>query len=304
MSRPFFSIVVPTYNRAHLISKTIDSILLQQYPHFEIIIVDDGSTDNTANAVAPYLNEQVRYFVKNNEERAAARNFGTRQAKGDYINWFDSDDLMLPHHLETAAALIEQHQLPEVVALSFSIVTVDCKIVKTVIFPTPICNRVLYRQNILACNPVVVRKDIALQHPFNEDRQLSASEDYELWLRLAALYPFHTSTTISSHLIQHDERSVNVAAAPEAITSRFNSFLKHTLSDEAVRIFLGKKQSNFEARIYSLIATTLGVNGHKKQALPYFQKAIFTAPRIVFHRHFYVFIKVMLWPTKIKKAAA
>ena len=294
MNSPFFSIIVPTFNRAHLITKTINSILQQHYKNYEIIIVDDGSTDNTLTVLQPFLNEKIKYLKKENAERAAARNYGTLHAKGDYINWFDSDDLMLPNHLEEAVKLIQQHNKPEILALSFIIATQHLTPIRKVVLSFNFCNDILYKENILACNPVFVRKDIALVFPFNENRILSASEDYELWLRLAAQFTIFTSPTITSTLIEHNERSVNIAAPKQKIIGRFETFLSLALSNKTIINFLKNKQSSFIARNYLLIAVTLGVNGYKKNAFTYFLRALFTYPFIVVQRQFYVFIKVIL----------
>ena len=84
---PYFSIVIPAYNRAHLISKTLDSVLNQSYENFEVIIVDDGSTDNTEEVVKPYLADQrFRYYWKSNGERGAARNFGVLKSNGEFVH--------------------------------------------------------------------------------------------------------------------------------------------------------------------------------------------------------------------------
>src|SRR6187431_742724 len=99
----FFSVIIPTYNRAHFILEAVDSILAQNYSSFEAIIVDDGSTDNTRSVIEnKYARDtRVRYFQKKNEERGAARNFGLKEAKGNYAVFFDSDDWMQPHYLDT-----------------------------------------------------------------------------------------------------------------------------------------------------------------------------------------------------------
>ena len=102
METPLFSIIIPTYNRAALIAKTLDTVLTQTLYSYEVLIIDDGSTDNTEAIVQPYLDDKVKYYKKENAERAAARNYGTRLAKGAYVNLFDSDDCMFPYHLEEA----------------------------------------------------------------------------------------------------------------------------------------------------------------------------------------------------------
>lgn len=99
----FFSVVIPTYNRAALLLKTIQSVLDQSFKSFEIIIVDDGSTDNTASLVIERYskNRKVVYFWKENQERGVARNFGLKKARGKYVQFLDSDDYMKKNHLDT-----------------------------------------------------------------------------------------------------------------------------------------------------------------------------------------------------------
>ena len=76
---PFFSIVIPTYNRAQLVSECIRSVLKQTFGRFEIIVVDDGSTDTTEESVKAITSDRLFYYKKNNEERGAARNFGIKK---------------------------------------------------------------------------------------------------------------------------------------------------------------------------------------------------------------------------------
>ena len=96
-----FSIILPTYNRAHRINRAIESILEQRYSDWELIIVDDASTDNTEEVIQPYLSDLRIRYLKNetNQERCVSRNIGIYTAKGDYICFLDSDDYHLPHHL-------------------------------------------------------------------------------------------------------------------------------------------------------------------------------------------------------------
>ena len=180
-----FSIVIPTYNRGSFIHKVIESLLNQTYKNFEILVVDDGSTDNTQEIVEQFSDSRVTYLYKENGERGAARNYGAQKSTGDYINFFDSDDLAYPNHLETAFRLIEQENHPPVFHLGFDIKDLQGKIVRT---PDEIVdiNKQLINGNVLSCNGVFIRKDIVQKYPFNEDRELAASEDYLLWLTLAS----------------------------------------------------------------------------------------------------------------------
>lgn len=98
---PLVSIIIPTYNRAHLIGETLDSVLAQTYQNWECIVVDDGSTDNTEELMAEYMTKDARFqYHHRPKDRLpggnAARNYGFEVSKGEYVQWFDDDDIMLP----------------------------------------------------------------------------------------------------------------------------------------------------------------------------------------------------------------
>lgn len=101
MSSILFSIIIPSYNRAYILKRTLASVLNQTYTHFECIVVDDGSTDNTKELLSSYTDRRLRYVYQHNAERSAARNNGIQHAQGEYICFLDSDDEYLPKHLET-----------------------------------------------------------------------------------------------------------------------------------------------------------------------------------------------------------
>lgn len=103
--QPLVSIIIPTYNRAHLIGETLDSIIAQTYQNWECIIVDDGSSDHTDDVVGEYVKKDARFkFYHRPDEHLpggnGARNYGFKMSKGEFINWFDSDDLMVPEKIE------------------------------------------------------------------------------------------------------------------------------------------------------------------------------------------------------------
>lgn len=105
MTQPLVSIIIPTYNRAHLIGETLDSVLAQTYTNWECIVVDDGSTDNTDEVLTTYCDKDARFkYVHRPENHKSggngARNYGFEVSKGEYVNWFDSDDLMHSEKLE------------------------------------------------------------------------------------------------------------------------------------------------------------------------------------------------------------
>jgi glycosyltransferase involved in cell wall biosynthesis len=96
---PFFSVIIPTYNRLTLLKETVQSVLNQSLTDFEMLIVDDGSTDGTSNWASLIADTRVRYSYKENEGVCSARNFGASVATGSYLIFLDSDDLVVEHWL-------------------------------------------------------------------------------------------------------------------------------------------------------------------------------------------------------------
>ena len=101
------SVVIPCYDHAQFLAQAIESVLGQSYANFEIIVVDDGSTDNTAEVVKGY--SPVRYVYQKNAGRSNARNTGLQQSRGEFLVFLDADDRLLPHALETGVYCMHEH---------------------------------------------------------------------------------------------------------------------------------------------------------------------------------------------------
>jgi GalNAc5-diNAcBac-PP-undecaprenol beta-1,3-glucosyltransferase len=208
----FFSVILPTYNRASLIAETIQTVLQQTYPYYEVIIVDDGSTDNTRNVIeSKYGNDtRVKYFFKQNEERGAARNFGMKQAKGDYAVFFDSDDWMKPDYLETLRNIIDEYPGIFLLAAKYNYDNEG----KEEIHPglqklsEGWYNReFLLEGNILACNFCLNIKDHPYKY-FPEERKLAIMEDWLFLLLNLENKKIFIKDKVCVTMRQHAERSM------------------------------------------------------------------------------------------------
>lgn len=122
--KPFVSIIIPTYNRAHLVSETLKSVLGQTYNNWECIVVEDGSSDNTEKVIKTYLEKDERFYFYNREKlpkgASHCRNIGLSYAKGEYCIFLDSDDLLLPYCLEQRIALVTDLDEPFFIFPMFS----------------------------------------------------------------------------------------------------------------------------------------------------------------------------------------
>ena len=192
---PKVSVVIPTFNRAHLVRESIDSVLNQTYRDIEVIVVDDGSSDDTARVVNSY-GEPVRYLFQENKGQGAARNTGIRAAKGEYVAFLDSDDLWSPTKLERQVLLLTRNVAVPFVYCdaeyfddeSGRLLYRSCQLLK-LYEGDHVGGRLLVSNFIPAASPVVRRTIFEEVGYFDEDRLLQGSEDWEMWLRIAARHP-------------------------------------------------------------------------------------------------------------------
>ena len=189
--KPKVTCIITTFNRAIFLQQAIDSILTQDFEMFDLIVVDDGSTDHTASIIRNY-GTKLRYISQANKGASAARNLGLKKAQGEYIAYLDSDDLWEPHKLSIQTRFLDQN--PD--------------------FPLCYTQEIWYRNGIRVnprdkhrkysghvftkCLPLCIispssammrRKTLEELSGFDEN--LPAAEDYDLWLRITCRYPVY-----------------------------------------------------------------------------------------------------------------
>lgn len=195
MPEPRISVVIPTYNRQELLIEAIGSVLAQTYQDFEIIVVDDGSTDNTEEKIQPYLS-RVRYIKQRNQGVAAARNAGIRHAKGEYLCFLDSDDIWLPEKLSTQIAFADKH--PQYGLIATEIQGIDDskkkvgtnKAAKYTIRNGNVADDLLFGNWIQTSTVMVPSRCLEAVGCFDEDVG-QFGEDWLMWMRIAVRYPVY-----------------------------------------------------------------------------------------------------------------
>jgi glycosyltransferase involved in cell wall biosynthesis len=217
----FFSIIMPTYNRAHLIGKAIESVLAQTFTGWELIVVDDGSTDNTRAVVASYNDPRIHYVYQQNAERSAARNKGISHARGQYICFLDSDDYYLPDRLEKLHTFLSKNT--DKGALFITDMLVDNgKEQKTLHLPElahPENVADYFALNTVFCQQVCAPAKVFSNHLFNPLFRIG--EDFELWLRISAEFPVVKISDAATVVIsEHEDRSVNIKKHNSAVEQR------------------------------------------------------------------------------------
>ncbi|MEA4907339.1 MAG: glycosyltransferase family A protein [Anaerolineaceae bacterium] len=182
------SVIIPTYNRAHVICRAIDSVLAQTYPDYEIIVVDDGSTDQTAHVLSFYT-DRIRYIYQANGGVSKARNTGIKAAAGEYICFLDSDDAFLPNKLELQVGYLDNHPEIDVVLGGWQIIDDASGEIEMQITQLPAAEilKAILLTNIHGLFPPLVALSRA-PHLFQVglfDEALPMHEEQDLWLRLA-----------------------------------------------------------------------------------------------------------------------
>ena len=214
-----FSVIIPTYNRANLIGFSIESVLNQTFSNWELVVVDDGSSDNTKEIVENYCHKdaRIKYVYQENAERCVARNNGILHANGEYICFLDSDDYYLPNRLELLAIAIANSA--EKVAAFYTAIKFEERgkelFVKD---PGPVVGNVFdYLYRAVIGTPQLCISNIILQkNKFNPE--YTVGEDYELLNRIALEFPLNYITNqVTIVACEHQGRTADLSS----------SYLKH-----------------------------------------------------------------------------
>lgn len=189
----FFSIITPTFNRSAQLPELINCVLSQHFNDFELIIVDDGSTDDTDELVHELIvDSRIKYYkLKNNSGGPAyPRNFGIERSSGSWISFLDADDLWEANKLNEMHKLIEKHPCVTLFChdeIMINRITGDRRRLKYGPFTKNFYLTMLVEGNKLSTSATTVSRDFLLTHniKFNEDPNYTIVEDYDFWLQIA-----------------------------------------------------------------------------------------------------------------------
>jgi glycosyltransferase involved in cell wall biosynthesis len=193
--QPLVSVIIPTFNRESLIAETLDSVLIQSYPNWECLVIDDGSTDHTHEVVQGYVEKDNRFAYHRRPGHLpkganACRNFGFELSRGAYINWFDDDDIMHPDKLSGQVAALEQSRL-------------NFAVCQTMIFEGQVENTLGLRTKSIASDNALddfvgdrikwltqaplFKKDFLLRTKLQFNEDLHRAQEWEFFVRLLAI---------------------------------------------------------------------------------------------------------------------
>lgn len=189
---PLVSVVIPTYNRGNCLSRALESLQSQTYTHWEAVIVDNHSVDNTDEIVAKFNDSRIKLLkIHNNGVVATSRNMGISNAEGEYVAFLDSDDWWSPQKLNISMRYLQcGHDIVyhDLYLVSSAKQKLFLKKIKTFELIAPVFDNLLLNGNALSNSSVVVRKDLLNSiGGLSEEKELIGAEDYDAWLKISMI---------------------------------------------------------------------------------------------------------------------
>lgn len=280
MNEPLISIIIPTYNRAHLIGETLESIIAQSYRNWECIVVDDGSTDGTDAAVTSYCqrDSRIKYFHRPKDHLPGgngARNYGFEVSQGEYVNWFDSDDIMCEDFLESGISYLTERQLDFVLFdyEVFNNTTGEAFIHQVNKTDNLIEDYVTFKINF-GTWAIIWKRDLIAGYRFNETLTKAQDLDFNFRVFTSAEYNYATINRLGLRIRGHENSIVqdykrnNIKSISSELYARRNVFLYMLMTTDnndvlekcfalyaepLLKMLRAKKYINISRELFSLI---------------------------------------------------
>ncbi|MFD2542148.1 glycosyltransferase family 2 protein [Lacinutrix gracilariae] len=214
---PLFSIIIPLYNKENFIVKTVQSALKQNFKDFELIIVNDGSTDASIERLNSLTDSRIKIFTIKNQGVSHARNYGIEKANADYIAFLDADDLWLPNHLEQLKKLAEDFPNCGLYANAYVKKMGKITLESHYIDIPKAFNGIVsdyFKSSMYSCiawtSAVMVPKNILQDcNGFDENITLGAGEDTDLWIKIALQHPVAFNNNVTAIYNLHADNRIS-----------------------------------------------------------------------------------------------
>jgi len=216
---PFFSIVIPLYNKEHFIVQTIQSVLDQTFQDYEILVVNDGSTDASLKSLSVFNDSRIQVFTIKNQGVSHARNFGIKKANAEYIAFLDADDLWLNKHLEQLKKLLEDFPNCGLYANAYVKKMGEIALESDYIDIPNAWNGIVkdyFKSSQFSCVAwtsavMVPKKILEAFNGFDEKITLGAGEDTDLWMKIAIQHPIAFNNKVTAVYNLHADNRISNA---------------------------------------------------------------------------------------------
>lgn len=278
---PKVSVIIPTYNRARFIGAAVESVLAQTFTDFEVVLVDDGSTDETPEVVGRYLDDpRVLYIMQNNRGRSQARNRALAVARGAYIAFLDSDDSYLPEKLAKQVAYLDSKPDVDMIYTSATCVDEAGKPLTVQAYNAreegDIYNLIAFFQPLTITLPTVMVRRAVMDRVGGFDVSMERFEDTDLWRRIAKSHRVGAMPEVTCLLTTHDDNSL-ASQNPGKILRAIDYYITKVFRDDADRGMPSLRQGASRLCEYYGRALLLAED-HRGKGLSLLARAISYAP--------------------------
>jgi len=291
MKRPFFSVIIPTYNRSDILANTVESLLMQSFLDWECVIVDDGSTDDTEQRFSTGLDPRFRYFKKENEERNIARNFGATKASSEWLIFLDSDDRFSSDHLQKLYELIQEKPDDRFIINPYVKIDEEGNELSraNMRFKGSLMNALAF-QNFIPPSAVCIHKELFDPIQFIPSRRMLIGEDLLLWMQILARSKFLISGHIGVYVLVHEGQSMTLPPV-EVILESYDAFEKHIRSDQEFMAEYADLLTEIRSSYFSLAALSAVLKKDKTKALQLLRESLKAGLKELFRKRNLAVIK-------------
>ena len=278
MSSPLVSVIIPAYNKANTIVSTVESVFQQTLKDLEIIIVDDGSTDNTVEKVKAF-GGRIRFFRQERGGVSAARNYGIRQAGGEFVAFLDGDDLWLPQKLELQLNRLERERDRQAVQCSVYLVNNQLKVIGS-----RVCNPAedtlldfLLFRNLPGFGSTLLARRKVIEELGGFGTDLVILEDWDLACRLARS---NALVSLEDFLVLYRQHPGNRSRQVEIHVEPGFRSLSRLFGDPHLEHSIQRQEGRVWARFYTMLAGGYVQNRRWKEGIRWGVKALLTSPQV------------------------
>ncbi len=279
------SIIIPAYNSMKFLPETLASVWQQTFTDFEVLIIDDGSSDDIKEWVSQIADAKLKLISQPNQGASAARNQGIRAASGEYIAFLDADDLWMPTKLETHVSYLEQNPDIGLVYSWTAITDAQGKPTGRVMTPTDegdIFIKILAR-NIVVCPSVVVRRCCFDNVGLFID-SLRFNEDWEMWIRIASQYKF---AVVKEPLVYYRQHANNTSKKWQSMEEGYKFVIEKTFQSVPPELKYLQNHSYGNANLILAWKAIQSQDQDWELAAYFRSKAISYHPQVIFSQEFW-----------------
>lgn len=251
---PIFSVIIPLYNKQKDIAATLKSVFAQTYTDYEVIVINDGSTDESEREVLQFDNPRLKYHKTENRGVSQARNTGIELAGGNIIAFLDADDYWLPNHLETIYALHTDFPEAGIMATNYKFIYPDGKVMNTEFsslgtdFRGIVDNafRHSLKNRLFWTSCVAVKKEVFTRTgTFDTSITLGAGEDTDMWIRIALNYPAAFTTKVTAHYNLAGSNRISHSQTLKRSFAKLDKFAEEEAADPHLKKYLDLYRADY-----------------------------------------------------------